>query len=86
MKNSMNVRTDAYAWHTPKIGQLEVVAGGGCVIATATVELATSLLARSSASVGVGTGNQAGLVRVSPFSLCTNGVMFRAPFGNHGSW
>ena len=60
MKNNMNVRTDASALHWPKFGQLEVVAEGGCVIVLATVGVAPSLLAGSSASRVLETSTEAG--------------------------
>ena len=60
MKNNMNVRTDAYAVHWPKFGQLEVVAEGSCVIVPATVGMAPSQLAGSSASGNLETSTEAG--------------------------
>lgn len=84
MKNNINVHTDAYALHWPKFGQLEVVAEGGCVIVLATVGVASSLLAGSSALGTLGTCTEAVTIRTSPFSFCASGVLFEKPFGTGG--
>ena len=80
------LRTNKFAKHWSKAWQVAIVAVGGCVVVLATVSVAPSMLARSSASGALGTSIGAGTTEIFPFSFHRISTFLGIPFGTNGSW